>query len=497
MSQELKLSIVNTPYVNRNVYFKIQFIGLPVPNGTTSPFNIEVSLSNPINANPPTIGGNVNVNSIRMMGKNNDMLGPYYYKDENSQEYLILITNTSIKTSTKLSVIYKLSDKTTLTSNFLDINFIDQPIESSSVYQYVYAMPYIDITDFPSNGMINVPVKIFIKTQNIIKLISIIGSDGSITPVNPEKGIIDTIISITSTTQGPVTYTITGNSDLGIIISQPFKITFQKPLSIPKCPNTPGALVTITSNQFITQINKMQGGTTNTGADFEIAQSNLPSIGLPASDDGLAYIYAAGLLYKLGISSSRVCNAKIVPSPLRDIADTTNVTLSFIITDRITPDNNITDIIPRLFNNDYLSYSCIANWITNRFENNDNIKQSIDKIVDDKGVLPISLQSPSCPVNNSPSVDHFTGIAPYIEKLDASFRLITSASSYSNTSTNAPSNSTNITSTPSSSKSDSSNSSIIIIVVVVVIILAFAGYYYMTIKSKNNDLSGGRFNIGE
>jgi hypothetical protein len=173
------------------------------------------------------------------------------------------------------------------------------------------------------------------------------------------------------------------------------------------------------------------------------------------------------------------------------------VTLSFIITDRITPDNNITDIIHRLFNNDYLSYSCIANWITNRFENNDDIKQSIDKIVDDKGVLPISLQSPSCPVNNSPSVDHFTGIAPYIEKLDASFRLITSASSYSNTSTNAPSNSTNITSTPSSSKSDSSNSSIIIIVVVVVIILAFAGYYYMTIKSKNNDLSGGRFNIGE
>ena len=108
MSQELKLYIINTPYVNRNVYFKIQFIGLPIPNGTTSPFDIvipngsppfyiEKRLTNPIIANMlRRISGDVRVDSDAL-NQNVDMIGHIIDYDNNVkflkqiQNYLLYI----------------------------------------------------------------------------------------------------------------------------------------------------------------------------------------------------------------------------------------------------------------------------------------------------------------------------------------------------------------------------------------------------------------------
>ena len=121
------------------------------------------------------------------------------------------------------------------------------------------------------------------------------------------------------------------------------------------------------------------------------------------------------------------------------------------------------------------------------FQRSDDLKGITNKMTTDKGILPISLQSASCPVFNSPSVDHFTEIVSYKEDIDGSITLVPSASIYSNSNANP-----GTTGIPSST-----GTTIIIVVVVVVIILAGGGYYYMTMKPKNYELTAGRFEIGE
>jgi hypothetical protein len=524
----LVLTQINPAFINRNVYLKVQFINLPTPDGIIKEFNTILNTSKQDIIYNYAVSGRVNINKFHYNGTPL----PNYYKDKDGNEYLIFVLNVSTKFETTVSVTYSPSlDKTKqITSNSLNIFFtssmigtLSPSIDTNNLINNVNpgVFPSIEIrinTLISQDFLINTPVNIIIELSNISKLISIIGSDNSIVPVNFEKNSLGDITAlITSSTVGPVTYTITGNSDIGIISSNSITITFSKQLTIPTCPNSPGELVTFTLNRFLNQFNKIRrknGVATEDWTSKHILEmyDQIP-FGLPKTDEGFVYCGLSVLLLFYGISSSRICNVKITPS-IVNIDDMTDVTISFIITDRITPDNNFRFRNQNNSNNsnDYLSYSCVINWLKYHFRNSDDLNETVTLASKDNGVFPLSLQSDSCRGKNSPSIAHFTGTIlnkedmDIKEDIDIESTSIKSASEYikSNTPSNSSSN-TSSSNTPNNSSSntsssnsnDSSGTTIIIVVVVVVIILAGGGYYYMTMKSKNYELTAGRFNIGE
>jgi hypothetical protein len=492
MSKSLILSRVNPPYINRNIYLKLQFVGLPTPNGDTIPFGIKgMNMSKTISYNK-NIRRDENGYS-HSHRQTNGISEPSYYKDPTGQEYVIFVLNTDTKINVEIQIYYK--DELTsieLTSNTLTIDIIDPPIGSPSVSELEYVEPSISASSI-KNGKINTPTEIYLNLTNITKLISINRSDGSSTPIiNVEKKNLDSVITVTNTTLGPVTYTITGNSELGIITSNPITITFEKPFTIPICSNLPGVLITISSDELFTKYKKFTGLNINNGKEYllSLKEYNNRGYGLPHITESYAYLMAAHLLFHYGVSSSRICDAKTTPDII-DMTDASNATLSFILTDRITPDNNL-PIFPFMNNNksnDYLSCFCIAKWIEYDIKNTDKFTGIfINMITNDR--LPVNLLSSSCPAFNSPSLEHFNGPQPPdVGPNDVIFTYSPSVSTSNSTS--------NSTSSSTSDSSEFSNTIIIVVVVVVVTILAVVAYYYMTMKSRNYELTAGRFEIGE
>jgi hypothetical protein len=490
MSKSLILSRVNPPYINRNIYLKLQFVGLPTPNGDTIPFGINgINMSKTISVNK-NIRRDENGYS-HSYKQTNGISDPSYYKDPTGQEYVILVLNTDTKVNVDITVYYK--DELTsieLTSNTLTIDIIDPPIGSSSVSELEYVEPSI-IAGSLLNSKTNTPTEIYLSLINITKLISINGSDGSSTPIiNVEKKDLNSIITVTSTKLGPVTYTITGNSELGIITSNPITITYEKPFTIPTCSNLPGVLITISSDELFTKYKKMSGLNINNGKDYvsSLKEYNNKSYGLPHTTESYAYMMASQLLFHYGVSSSRICDAKTTPDII-DMTDATNATLSFILTDRITPDNNL-PILPYMNNNksnDYLSCYCIAKWIEYDIKNTDKFAGIfINMISSDR--LPEKLLSSSCPAFNSPSLEHYGGPQPPdlgVNDVIFSYR---------------PSVSSTLNSTSNSTSNINENSVMIIVIIIVIFFVLYGAFiFFFSIPTipRIPGITAGRFNIGE
>lgn len=507
--QELILTRVNAPYTYTNVYFKVKFVGLSVPRVS----DVSISIDGIQNPNQT-----VTLNSSQPLS--NQVSNSKYFKDNTGQEYIVYIVNVNTNITTTLSVIHTLPNNSTLTSNSLEVTFISQPFLSPSFSPFISSnlphnyrftdkeMPQIVVSESNIHAAINASRELVIDTTNIRNLIEIRGSDGSIIPanyyINSNMSPHTAVISITTSTLGPVIYTITGNSELGIISSEPFTITNHKPLSIPPCPNLPGALITIRFNKFIDQVNSFWDPNNTdksfvSGSDIIRMRDTIP-FGLPRTDDGFAYAVMSLFLANIyKISNSRICNAKVTPNII-DITSTTDIIFTFIITDRILPEYNLVSphtYEPLQFPNDYLSYNCIADWISSDFRNSDDIRETVQTASSSNGKFPSRLQSPSCSsVFNSPGIEPFTGILSNKEHIDVTVTQLSSASGH----ISSPS-SPSLFRSPSSvsSVSNSDNSLIIIVVIIVVPLLLFGGIgLYMYYKQpKSRPFRTGQFELGE
>lgn len=335
-------------------------------------------------------------------------------------------------------------------------------------------------------------INLYFLVVKIKKLISVVGSDKSIVSdliLTSEPGT--QLAPITSNTIGPVTYTITGSSDSGIITSNSFTVTWKKPFTIPICSNIPGVLITLSSDELFTKYKKITNLNINNGKDYFSFLKLTQNFGLPQTMEGYAYSMVGGLLSQYGVSSSRICDAKITPDII-DMTDATNATLSFILTDRIIPDNNIPihSSTNNSKSNDYLSCFCIAKWLEYDIKNTDKFMGIIMNMYN-RDRLPLSLLSPSCPAFNSPSFEHYSGLSspgPPIPDLGPNDVVITYTQAVSKNSQGTSSNSDN-------------SIIIIIIIIVFVSLILFGGFsiyfLYFNTKPVESTITAGRFRIGE
>jgi uncharacterized integral membrane protein len=122
------------------------------------------------------------------------------------------------------------------------------------------------------------------------------------------------------------------------------------------------------------------------------------------------------------ISTSRICNAKLVPISNPTLSST--IQLTFIITDNISSPNQ---------KNDYLPHQCVSDWITYDFTNAPQLSTIVNVA---SATFPTQLQSKSCPAYN-PSISKFTSDVKTNEIFVASKTVVQDASVYNNLNTPA------------------------------------------------------------
>lgn len=289
--------------------------------------------------------------------------------------------------------------------------------------------------------------------------------------------------------------------------------------SVLQCPNRPASNIRIS----LTLENLLNPNNVNPSPSLEFIENMRRGIvaphcnfyGLRCNTNTFIYYLATAIVSMYNVSTSRICNATSDIS-YDKITPTSNINLSFYITDNIVPKNNIPG---NKTDNDYLSHECIAKWID--FELSQIAVNPVETFVRiHNDTFPIELQSLSCPaLRHSPSYSpsHSPSYSPsYRENfevvedanLDVKTQVVSDASKYNpKTITSA----STIPTTPSTTPAVQSNMHWYIIGIVLLLLILGGIYMFSGDKVHISGRShhghhghhghhksrGGMFSIGE